>query len=68
VRSFAAGVGSAGLAAARDTVVGAIGPVTQRALAEVGLSATAVAERPTPEAMVEALAEAFLRRREEEKA
>jgi uroporphyrinogen-III synthase len=54
--------------AARDTVVGAIGPVTQRALAEVGLVARAVAERPTPGAMVEALAEAFALGRKEENA
>jgi uroporphyrinogen III methyltransferase/synthase len=68
VRSFVAGVGSEGLRAARDTVVGAIGPVTERCLAEVGLPATAVAARPTPDAMTEALADAFARRREEENA
>ena len=65
VRSFAAGIGSEGLRAARDTVVVAIGPVTQAALDEVGLPASAVAERPGPEASVEALAAAFTRRQEE---
>jgi uroporphyrinogen III methyltransferase/synthase len=64
VRSFAAGVGPEGLRAARDTVVAAIGPVTAAALAEVGLPAAAVAERPEPEAWVEALAAAFGRREE----
>ncbi len=68
VRSFAAGVGPEGLRAARDTVVAAIGSVTQAALAESGLEAAAVAAQPAPEAWVEALAAAFRDDRQEENA
>jgi uroporphyrinogen-III synthase len=65
-RSFAAGVGPEGVAAARGAVVAAIGRVTEAALAEIGLAAEAVAPRPEPEALVAALAAAFERRTKEE--
>jgi len=65
-RSFAAGVGPEGVAAARGAVVAAIGRVTEAALAELGLEADAVAPRPEPEALVAALAAAFERRTKEE--
>jgi uroporphyrinogen III methyltransferase/synthase len=68
VRSFASGVGPAGVAAARSALVAAIGRVTAEALAEIGLAADAVAARPEPEALVEALAEASARREQEERA
>jgi uroporphyrinogen-III synthase len=66
VRSFASGVGPAGVAAARGALVAALGRVTAEALAELGLPAAAVAARPEPEALVEALAEASARREQEE--
>jgi uroporphyrinogen III methyltransferase/synthase len=66
VRSFASGVGPEGVAAARSTVVAAIGRVTAEALASIGLPAGAVATAPEPEALVEALAAAVARRRQEE--
>jgi len=68
VRSFASGVGPAGVAAARSAVVAAIGRVTAEALAALGLEPDAVAARPEPEALVAALAAAFERRRQEERA
>jgi uroporphyrinogen III methyltransferase/synthase len=58
-RSFAAGMGRDGMAAARRVVVAAIGQVTASALVELGLSADAVAESPEPAALVTALAGAF---------
>jgi uroporphyrinogen-III synthase len=61
-------VGRDGVAAARGAVVAAIGRVTAQALAAIGLEADAVAERPEPGALVEALAAAFARRRQEERA
>ncbi len=67
VRSFASGVGPAGVAAARGALVAALGRVTAEALAEIGLAAAAVAARPEPEALVEALAEASARREQEER-
>jgi uroporphyrinogen III methyltransferase/synthase len=68
VRSFASGMGPEGVAAARSAVVAAIGRVTAEALAAIGLPADAVAERPEPEAWVEALAAAVAKRRQEERA
>ncbi len=61
-RSFAAGLGPEGMAAARRAVVAAIGEVTAEALHSLGLPADAVAERPEPAARVAALAGAFERR------
>jgi uroporphyrinogen III methyltransferase/synthase len=61
-RSFAAGLGPEGMAAARRAVVAAIGEVTAEALRSLGLPADAVAERPEPAALVAALAGAFERR------
>ena len=61
-RSFASGMGPDGMAAARRVVVGAIGQVTAAALRSLGLPADAIAERPEPAALVEALASAFERR------
>jgi uroporphyrinogen III methyltransferase/synthase len=66
VRSFASGVGPEGVAAARGAVVAAIGRVTAEALAAIGLPADAVAATPEPGALVEALAAAVTRRRQEE--
>jgi uroporphyrinogen III methyltransferase/synthase len=68
VRSFASGVGPAGVAAARGAVVAAIGRETAEALAALGLAADAIASVPEPEAWVEALAAVFARRRQEERA
>jgi uroporphyrinogen III methyltransferase/synthase len=58
-RSFAAGMGPEGMAAARRAVVAAIGRVTAGALHSLGLPADVVAERPEPAALVSALASAF---------
>jgi len=58
-RRFAALLDEPAREAARRCVVAAIGPVTARGLEAVGLPATAVAEAPTPEALVEALARAL---------
>ena len=61
-RSFAAGMGPDGMAAARRAVVAAIGEVTAGALRALELPADAVAARPEPAALVAALASAFARR------
>jgi uroporphyrinogen-III synthase len=53
------------VAAARGALVAALGRVTAEALTGIGLPAAAVAARPEPEALVEALAEASARREEE---
>jgi uroporphyrinogen-III synthase len=55
-------MGPDGMAAARRVVVGAIGQVTAAALRSLGLPADAIAERPEPAALVEALASAVRRR------
>jgi uroporphyrinogen-III synthase len=57
-------MGESGMAAARGVVVAAIGRVTADALAQLGLPAAVVAERPEPEALVAALASAFEHRKE----
>jgi len=56
VRHFAEALGASGMAAARSTVVAAIGPVTAAALDDVGLSASVLADRADVEALAEALA------------
>jgi len=63
-RSFAAGVGPEGVAAARAAVVAAIGRATAAALAGIGIEAV-VADRPEPEALVAALVTAFSKRSED---
>lgn len=54
-RHFAAGVGAAGLAAARSAAVVAIGPVTAEALRAAGLAPDVVAETPSAAGLVAAL-------------
>jgi len=54
-RHFAAGIGAAGLAAARSAAVAAIGPVTAEALRAAGLAPDVVAETPSAAGLVAAL-------------
>jgi uroporphyrinogen III methyltransferase/synthase len=57
VRHFAALLDAPALAAARRAAVAAIGPVTARALAQVGLPPDVIAAEASPRALVQALAE-----------
>jgi uroporphyrinogen III methyltransferase / synthase len=65
-RAFAAGLSEPARAAARRTIVAALGPVTAKALRAAGLAPDVMPERAEAGALIEALAEAVRARRRAE--